>query len=72
MAVVVAPTQAYPHYRHEVHYRHEAPHHHVVRAWQHRDFCSWAEANAWIRYQRLHGSDVRYEWHGPNVWVYYR
>src|SRR6516164_9485260 len=23
MAVVVAPTQAYPHYRHEVHYRHE-------------------------------------------------
>ena len=66
MAAVVAPTQAYPHYAHHDY------HSHHVRAWEHREFCSWAEANAWIGFQRGHGCEVRYEWHGPHVWVFYR
>jgi hypothetical protein len=65
-AAVVGPTQASPHYRHrEIHpvYYH---------AYGHREFCSWAEANAWMRFERAHGHECHFEWHGPNCWVFYR
>jgi len=64
LAAVVAPTQAHPYHGHSVHHaRH-------VHAWHHREFCSLAEANFWVRAH--HGCEVRFEWHGPHVWVYYR
>ena len=59
---VVAPTQAYSDYH---------PHpSNAVHVWHHREFCSMGEARAWVRHH--HGCEVRFEWHGPHVWVFYR
>ena len=67
-SAVVAPLDAHPYVSHRGHYEHHVVH----RPYQHREFCSWHEANAWITYQRAHGFECRYEWHGPHCWVYYR
>ena len=70
LAAVVAPTQAaaYHHGHHEAHHRYGHSH----RAWAHREFCNWGEANAWIGFQRAHGFECYYQWHGANCWVFYR
>jgi hypothetical protein len=71
MAAAVAPLQASPPYRHE---EHRVPVRPVrpVRAFEHRVFHTWGEANAWMAYQRGHGFECYSEWHGPQCFIYYR
>jgi hypothetical protein len=67
LEVAVVPTQAEP-----FHHRPYNHHRHVYRPYAYRAFPTWAAANAWMGYQRHHGFECYYEWHGPQCFVYYR
>jgi hypothetical protein len=67
MSGTVATADAHPVYHHPQVYRHVQYH-----SWAHRAFPCWADANAWIAYQRRCGIQCYYEWHGPQCFVYYR
>ncbi len=70
-AVAVPATQAYPHYRHEPVRREHYGHEHF-RAWNQRGFRTYAEANAWLVYQRQCGFECYIQWQGPQCCVFYR
>src|ERR1043166_8484643 len=61
LAATAGVTEAAPYY-----HSHAVRHAHVVR---HREFCSMGEARAWVRHHHVH--DVRFEWRGGHVWVFY-
>ena len=69
LAAVVAPTEAA---YHRGGHGHPARPHPVrrVNVVRHREFGNMAAANLWVRNHRV--CDLRYEWHGPHVWVFYR